>query len=458
MAERNILFSKLLGEEKISKIQSAIVGPSGKMGQGVVPSMKWMNERFGEFGERILMVPSKYQRIKERDSFTTIGGICAVRTADVNLLQNEGKIDPVDQYWLTREGLTVARRKEVTGVDQFADYLRMAIGIDQIIEAIGVSRGNKYVAISEERLWSERMSAILEERLKRELTGPEKTKIRGAVKEAEEKRFRYIRNYINLVRGSSDTDLTPVIDEDVFGDLVEVRRQMMDIAGISLEKLASTFNEDTKTLDGLSIVWGMYIGPYITMLKKKGYISTQMSLIVEPWMHAAAERQSKDYLDEKLFTGKNEYLQPGGLNENVGLIPYMGISLPNGKRARQAKTISEVPNSTNYRNFLDFLWSDFSMSSGTSLNLSENPVFIWGVNLFPYGSVRSALLKMVDLQIAYKQEKVGVTSSGDSDIQGKQRKVAELKSNFESLMIPNVEQVVRGLKEMFDYTFGTEQI
>lgn len=452
MIEQGRLLTKMLGREKIEKIRTAMTGPSGKIPKGIEPALAlgWTEENFGEFSERILLVPGNYEEV--RQPFTVIGGWCAVRTADVKLLKERGLIDRLSDSYIERQDTIESRREKVVSVGQFADFLRNAIGIDQIIETIGISSGKEYVAISEERLWSERMSEILETWLRRTLSQSEKIQIRDAIREAEEKRLRYTINYINFARGTSDTNLKRVVDEDIYQDLLDVKAQMLDTAGISIHDLAKRYGENEQTLNSLAIVWGMYIGPYVNMLKKKGYVKTEKGLIVEPWMHATSERRSKDYLNSRIFTGINEYLTPRGINANVGFVPYADVMFPNGQRARQTRTIASMPTPDNYHTFLESLWGGNGNPSSLSLNLSENPVFIWGVNLFPFGETREVLLKMIELQTEYKNARKAVSDTRD-EITIKKQRVSELKQEYELKMIPFVEKVVQELRQMFSYTF-----
>ena len=115
------LLQNLIGQSQIASQERKM--REGRLLDGVVPQIisGWLNPRFGDFSNRIMLVSDKIDNCITQD-FTAIGGWCAIRTKDSFLLRN-GMITDV-ATGVTKPYKTVP---EVTG------WLRTAISIDQIV-------------------------------------------------------------------------------------------------------------------------------------------------------------------------------------------------------------------------------------------------------------------------------------------------------------------------------------
>ena len=261
--EREILLENLVGESKIRGMKTKIQKSGGRLIDGVEATnlQPWIDKQFGQFGERVLIVSKGADNLNSQE-ITAIGGWCAIRTADVAKMQQGIITDPI-----------TGEEKQFKSIPEVTDWIKKAISIDQCIEAIGVYAGQNYAVISEEQLWGDRVKGIVANQLNRPLTQTDEGQIETAIREGEEKRYIYTQRYIKLVSGQ-EPNLRRVVDRDVYDNLVEVRDEMLDVAGVSLESLKKKFPNDS-SIDSYSLVWGMYTGPYLKMLKNKGYISTQ---------------------------------------------------------------------------------------------------------------------------------------------------------------------------------------
>ncbi len=371
MCER-ALFKTLLGPEKIKSIEYKISNFGGRvidgsLGKELDPFIK---QQFDQFGERIIGTSKGIDKL-EINNITAIGGWCAIRTADYERLKQGVVPNP-----LTGEVLKYNSPRDV------AEWIEQAISIDQIIEAIGIYSGQNYAAISEEKLWGDRVKQTVANKLRRSLTNKEKVEIDIALDTAETRRYEFTQRYIDYITQRKN-NLIRFVDGDIWQDLVRVRNEMLKIAKIDLNKLLKMFPEEIASIPGYSIVWGMYTGPYLALLKSKGYVSTSKGVIIEPYTHALSETRSKAYINDQIFGYQtNNYLVPKGVNKDLGFAAFIDAVSPKGERLGRIITLDGLPNFQNYQDFLKRLSEDPRCGA---LTLSDNPSFIWGVNLFPYG-------------------------------------------------------------------------
>ena len=82
----------------------------------------------------------------------------------------------------------------------------------------------------------------------------------AALNDAQKIRFAATKRYISFVSGKKDVNLIQVSYWDIYGDLIEVRKIMLDAAGITLDRLIGKFPEEKQSIPGYSLVWGMYTG------------------------------------------------------------------------------------------------------------------------------------------------------------------------------------------------------
>lgn len=439
MKERQIFLKSLIGTDKIKKIENQISSYGGRVCNGEYGNDldNITQDLFGQFDVRLVGVSKGIRRLQPNIT-TAIGGWCALRTADVNKLKEYGSVsDP-----LTGES------KAITSINTMNDWLEQAVSIDQIIEAVGLFKGNKYVAISEVKLWADRIRLELSNRLNRPLTKKETNQIENSLRIAELKRFVYTQRYLNYAN-KCENSIVRVEDRDIWDDLVQIRDEMLRTIGSNVITLINGFPDEEKNIPGYSIVWGMYTGLYLNLLKSRGLVSTTNGLIIEPSFHAIGETKAKAYVSDKIFNEENNYLVRGGINENLAFAAYAELMFPNGDRMSRRYTIDQIPNPLNYRIFISDLIDN---PDRTSLTLTENPVFVWGINLFPYGKTRIALQKMIEIRNAYKDARkyLGgyLYSKEDSS-----KKALELKIEFGQQMNEQALTVISELQLMFESVF-----
>jgi hypothetical protein len=437
--EKGILLTNLVGESKVNSMIAKMRKPGGRLVGGIEADVvsPTIDRQFGQFGERVLFVSRGTEKL-DTEQTTALGGWCALRTEDVSRMQQGRLTDPA-----------TGEVRRYTSVPEVADWITRAISIDQCIEAIGIYTGNNYAAISEEQLWGDRVKGIVANQFGRALTAAEAAQVEGAMQAAELRRYEYTKRYITLVSGQ-EPNLKRVVDGEISGDLQQVRDEMLDTAGISMEKLKGQFPNDL-SIDNYSLVWGMYTGPYLTMLRNRGYVQTPKGLLVEPWMHAVSETEAKTEVNDRFFGNRaNDYLVAGGINQDLGFAAYSDVMLPNGDRMRSSLPISAVPNQENYSAFVQALAEEPGCGS---LDLAANPAYVWGVNLFPYGNTKNALYRMIDIKRDYKEMRSAIKKNGQSR-QDMQQTMALMKKTFEGDMQDQAIEVILGINSMLQTVFA----
>lgn len=401
------------------------------------PMESWISSNLGEFGVKVIGVSDGAENL-ERQDITALGGWCAVRTKDLSGIAENGTIfNP-----------STGKESAFSSTAEITDWIKRAVSIDQVVDSIGMYLGDNYAAISEEKLWSDRLIGVIEKRLKRQLSGLEKQEVEDAMQEAEKMRFEYTKRYLQFASGR-DINLTRVVDRDIFDGLLEVRDEMLDTAGLPFPVFKRIYpNEGTQNY---SIVWGMYTGLYFDLLKRSGYVTTPKGIIIEPWWHAFNENNdAKIDVNSKIFGfGSNLYLGNAGINKNLGYIAFTDVMDGKGDRYRSGYSINEVPNKENYKSFLEKL---LGQPDCMNLDLRKNPAFVWGVNLLPLGVTASLLNKMVDTKDAWQNEKVGINSSSQSK-QEKIQAVADARARYKKGMGDLASLVISELERMLIFVF-----
>lgn len=438
--ERQRLYINLVGKSKVFSILSKISSPGGRVVDGLKGeelNSPQITKLFGQFGQRLVSVSKGAERLLPQD-VTAIGGWCAVRTIDMQLLQKGLITDP--------------NTGEITNYqspEQICEWLERSPSIDQVIEAIGLYSGDKYIAISEEQMWGNRIKAAVSTQQRRPLLQEEVNSIEASIQKAELFRFELTKRYIEYVTGKKP-DFLRFTDRDIYSDLVKVRNEMFKAAGISLERLIKMFPEDNG-IEGYSLIWGMYTGPYFALLKQKGIANTSKGVILEPWWHAIGETNSKHYMNVLTYTPfwKN-YFQKTGINGDLGFAAYANLMTQNGDLMWVSTPLNQMPNASNYN---DFLERNFRQESCQNIDLSQNPAFIWGVNLLPYGRCQQALYEMVRIKDEYKLSKKQITASSTDKDQTIQS-VSQLKNESSQEILIQAEIVIEELKKMLQVVFG----
>jgi hypothetical protein len=441
------IVTNLIDSRQVTSMMSSMSKPGGRLVRGIpsfMPdetftqlefdrdradaSQEWMGSFFGEYGDRYLMVAPGSENLKAED-VTAIGGVCAIRSSDMALLQNGAIADP-------ESGEVTA----YSSAEQVAEWIERSVSIDQAIESIGLFKGQNYAVISEEKLWMKRIVSAVGANIN--LSQIDVDRLAESLQRAETMRLNMIQKYISYAKGQQ-MDIRFFSDKDLYEDLVRVRDEMLRIAGIkSIDELvnASRFVNEKASIPGYSIVWGMYTGPYMDVLKSRGVIQTSKGMILEPWIHATSETPSKAHVTDKYFRRGGGYLEDGP-NQDLGFSAFYDVMHPNGKRMRTTQNVGFMPNISNYRNFIQMLSQS---PSGMNLTLSENDIFMWGANLFPYGNTRLALIDMIAIKDEYKRKRVEMQSaSGDRKLLA-----AELKREYQMRMFTSAQVIIIELDQM----------
>lgn len=400
-------------------------------------------ELMGDFAPRVLMVSNpenSFSLVPEQIAIA--GGWCALRTKDVVSLDKEGVLmDP-----------QTGNIEKVRSVDQVADWIRKATTFDQIIESIGAMPAFESVVISERKLWTQRLVAKLSQIIDRPLSAQEQEGIESSVEQAEATRAEMTRRYLALATGR-DVGFQRVVDEDIWEDLKRAQREMFERTGISIESLQKLFPDEAK-IPSAAMVWAMYSEPYFDVLRQRGFIKRPIVFIVEPTLHTYADTPAGNFVVQRIYQERSPYLAPNSMNKNTGFVAFIECVTPRGLNVRKTLGAGEVPNVSNWQR----LFEDGVLVPERNRTLSpqENQLFVWGVNLLPFGRTRATLLRLVELQSKFKEERVRVTSQFPGDALKKdpslrvvaQQKVADLRNEFLNLVEAENEKIALELKSL----------
>jgi len=450
MSER--IITNLIEPDRVGRMMDSMSGFDGRLKSGdptipidwngnvprfseerVEETATWVKKVFGEYDERYLMT-ARGSSTLELQNTVAIGGICALRTKDLQELQR-------GFVWDLRRGKPV----EYGDVNQVSSYLKNAVSLDQAIEAIGIYRGGDYFVISEEALWSDRVSSIIGSKLGSRRTDAQT--ISDAISVAEGRRIKLIQNYISYVTGR-EPSLSVARDYEIYDGLVAVRDEMLRKAGFrDLQELMDipSLQAERPMIPGYSLVWGMYTGMYLTLLKKAGYIDNRKKgLILEPWMHARSETGGKSFVVEGLNKQSNTMLE--GCNSDVGFTAFYDCIKQDGGRMRLQDPVVRMPNVANFKDFIKLLSSSGDIGS---VNLQVNPAFIWGANLLPYGRTRELLYQMIALKNRYRKRRGEIRN-----MNGDKRQIAKsMKNEYRESISDLSSQVLDKLDQMLVNVF-----
>lgn len=431
------LYENLVGQSKAVRMSDMITLPGGRLADSLSGSQletSQIRRLFGPFSARLVSVSRGVEQLSSQD-ITVIGGWCAIRTADMLLIKSGVIIDP-NTGQITRYKST----------DEVCNWIETSPTIDQVIEAIGMYTGDAYVAISEEQLWGDRIKSAITNQLGRSLLPAEIISIEDSLTRAELKRYEMTRRYIAFVTGKMP-NFTRFTDRDIYLDLLDVQKQMFKAAGITLDQLIQMFPEE-KGIDSYSLVWGMYTGPYFALLQQKGIANTPKGLIIEPWWHAIGETRAKNFMNIRTFEEPNNYFRKNGVNENLGFAAYANLMNPDGTQMWVATPLNKIPNLSNYPGFIREI---FTQEACCNLDLSQNPAFIWGVNLLPFGVCKKALLEMLQIKDEYKNLKKKLP---DTTRETRTQMVNKLKEEFRAQILIQAFIIQRELEKMLKVVFG----
>jgi hypothetical protein len=452
------LWSKPLGEEGLLKrTDQAKRGhlPRGLALAELQGDMTGFAEVLGDFAPRVLIAanPNNPASLLP-EQIAIAGGWCALRTNDVANLSQRGVI-------MNPESGSLA---QVQSVQQVASWIEQSVAFDQIVESVGPAKGSEYAVISERQLWTNRVNSKLGQIFGRQLTDAEQSKIERSLEKAEQMRAVMTKRYLEIATNNPNIVFQRVVDADIWNDIRKAQREMFLRAGLSLDGLQRRFPKDAATIKSSAIVWAMYSEPYFDMLRTKGLITSPTVFIVEPSLHTYADTQAGNDVVQRIYQDKGIYFDPKGMNKNTGFIAFIECVTANGANVRKNLGVGEVPNVSNWdRMFRDELHPE----ANAIINPKDNSLFLWGLNLLPFGNTRQALLQLVALQDEFQKEKAKVgaqfgTGAGKNDPAVRtsiQRRVEELKGAFAKQVIEQNGIIASNLRQLFEnLTEGIEDL
>lgn len=408
----------------------------------------------GELAPRVVIASTPEDpEVLDPEATTIAGGWCALRTSDVEGIQRGEIMDPAT-------GVV----EKIQSPDQVADWITRSPSFDQVVEAIGPARGAEYVAISEQRLWTGRVVDKLKRNFDRRLTPGEEEKIADAMAQAERIRAEMTARYIRLASGDPRAIFTRVVDDDIWEELKRAQRELFARVGISKEQLAQRYPREAQTVKSSALVWTMYSEPYFDALRCKGYVTQPSTLIVEPTIHTYAGNEAGDDFMKRMTHEKGKYHSDGGINSNTGFVAYMECVTPQGTNVRKNVMVGEVPNISNWQAILA-TGGTLDPEKNAAIDPKQNNLYVWGVNLLPFGKTRENLIKLGNIQTEFQLEKarMGQVSAEfskrramkdptvDDDIRSMKERSQAVKDEFTARVIEQNAQVAAGLRELFGY-------
>jgi len=426
---------------------------------GGIPKYEWSKKHLGDTYDKVIIASQGIEKLGEtkNTSYTVIGGWCVMRTFCIQKISNGQLIDPIS-----------GKPQKIISIQQVSDWIKKAISMDGIVQAIGIYNGKEYVAISEVQLWFMKICNTLEMCLERNLNEKEKETVYKSIEFAEKKRYKITKKYIEYVSGKN-INLVRIVDKDIFKELVIARDALFNKVGITINDLAKplltrllktsddelSINIKTKKaliqyIDTSSIVWLMYTGYYVKLLQKHNYIKTPYVIIIEPFS-PIHNNESRVLFNHLVYSGENAYLNKKGINNNLAYIAISESSSYNFNKSTSYLNISQVPNINNYKMFINLLKKDKSINE---LDLSINEAFQLGFNYLPYGKCKQLLLEMIRIIKEYKKEKKIIKTNIKKDQRSaRQEKLISLKNNYKNHIYKLSIQVIDNVEHAFSIIF-----
>lgn len=399
----------------------------------------WTRILGDEFSRRVLLLTDPNPGISFKPGQLVIsGGFCAMRTADTRFIDDGLTIDP-------RTGNT----SPITDVGQVARFVKESITFDQLAEAIGAPNHPQleYVAMSESRLWSEKIVNKLVHRGMR-LVPDDKDLISEAVEQAEVARHRMTGRYLQRLTGNADLNLVRVPDYEIFDDLERARDDLLSRANVRPRDIF--YKHESGEFNSITLVWSMFSQTYFDLLKAKGYVSPERDtfLMVVPITHAWADTRTATDLAGRVQQKAGIYFREG-INDRTGLVAYPECTTSK-RSVRRLLNCSEVPSISNWQAMLAETGA-LGVEQNGEISPVNNQLFLWGLNLLPAGDTLRALDDLVTASQDFDQEAAGITSrlSGRGDIQ---EAVGEARARFiRERVLPLNEIINRDLRDLFQF-------
>lgn len=422
MSNPNELFTRLAGTSWPARTDR--IYTSGQIPGGVNPQalengrLQELTTFFGaEFLGRVLLTALPSTSLEAAEVSVT-GGWCVLRTKDVENLEKGFFIDPV-----CGESLPIRTVADVVR------FISTTITFDQIVDAIGYPNNPQleYAAISETTLWANRIIEKTSRLFQRQLTTAEADQIRTAVEQAETIRYQMTERYLQLATANPHLRLTRIPDTVIFSELQRVRDELLKQARLgNVADLAEKYQQDRDTVDGSTMVISLYTQPVFDLYRALGYLSSErpLGMIVEPASHAYGNTQLVGDFIRGIHRQAGKYYE-NGLNAHLGQAAYLESSTGDGNPTRRDLTPNQVPNIHNWPQLLadGFL----ALDQNNTLNPNQNQLFIWGVNLLPFGANLEPLQRLVQAQAVFKTEKAALSAPDKNE---RERLVKQLKDDI----------------------------
>lgn len=344
------------------------------------------------------------------ENSTVAGGWCTLRLTEAEKLEKQGILtDPI-----------TGEEQKISDVNQAAQWLQNSISFDQVVEAIGPIRGNEYIGISESRLWAKRILIAVENQLGALKFSQRKSLIQ-AVEQAEVKRAVMTERYLQLVLGDT-VRLRRIVDRDIWSGLRKAQVELFQKAGLSLQAMENEFSNGKGNISSRALVFSLYSEPYFAMLRRKGLVSNRNVIISEPTLHTRTKDIAGNAVIQSVYQQETGSYGNAGINANTGFVAFMeclwqGNEKGKGKGdpVRDVLAINQVPNISNWQKL--FTDDMFDPNQRPELDPMKNPLFVWGVNLIPFGKTQEKLLALLEVKEQFGTEKKGtkLTSKEDAD-------------------------------------------
>lgn len=400
----------------------------------------WTKILGDEFSRKVLLLTDPNPGLSfEPGQLVISGGWCAMRTADTRFIDDGLTIDP-----------QTGKTSPITNVGQVAKFIKESIAFDQLAEAIGAPNHPQlqYVAMSESRLWSEKIVNKLGHRGMKLVPG-DKDLITEAVEQTEVARHKMTERYLQRLTGNSDLDLVRVPDYAIFEDLERARDDLLARANVRPRDIFH--QHEYGEFNSITLVWSMFSQPYFDLLKAKGYISPERDtfLMVVPVTHAWGDTRTGIDLAGEVQQKAGVYLQEG-INDRTGLVAYPECITTSRRSVRRLLNCSEVPSISNWQAMLAETGA-LGIEQNGIINPVNNPLFLWGLNLLPAGSTLRALDDLVTTSQDFDQESAVIASrlGGRGDIQ---EAVGKARGRFiRERVLPLNEIINRDLRSLFQF-------
>lgn len=390
----------------------------------------------------------------EINNITAIGGWCAVRTKDFENIKRGVLENP-----LSGELSPISKIADVTS------WLRKSQSLDQIIESVGTFTGDKYVIMSERRLWTTKLEKALEKFFQRSLSQKETQNLYEAVIFSETRKYEMTKKYIDFVTKKSNF-VTEIRDEDYMQEIEKNKNRLLENHKIDLDKLTALFinqksqdrditNDEKKELaDYISEytkVWYFFTGDYLeNILKKNGIVRTEKAVLINCWQYSVNYQIKLEQIINKIVLNQGKgYLSKGFENENIWFVAYLSAEDYRFRQYKTHKSLSLIPNATNFKNYLLSLTEHVNKLNTTFLS---NDIFFQDIFNFAQDFESVQILKQITNE---NSEFSNVRNSiKQSDNQQKLKVISEIRKMKLSNTLPKIEKLLVRYSELLNTVFN----